>query len=180
MIFVGIDYSINSPGVTIINEAGDTEYYFRFDEPKRKILELPASFTRSDKCIKTDQMDRYIDNADWVLKCIAGRDATVVIEGYALGASGGGRVFDLAENCGILKYKLREAGIKYITPTPGQIKKYYTGRGNAKKEFMVYSYIEKTGLDLHKIFGRETASSPLSDIADSHAMALYCKEHYEG
>lgn len=175
MIYVGCDYSITSPAVTII-DGSSVEHYFRFDLPKRKILSFPDSFKFKPIVDKDDAMRRYNENSDWVLECIGGREATVVIEGYAMGVSGTGRVFDLAENCGILKFKLNQAGIKYYTPTPGQIKKFYTGNGAAKKELMVYTFEKKTSNDLYDIFKWESVKSPMSDIADSHAMALYCKE----
>jgi len=175
MIYCGLDMSITSPGLTIID--GDSiEYYFRYDIPKRKKVDIPSSFHPYPTCDSKDDMYRYIDNANWIMKCINGREAAVVIEGYALGATG--RVFNIAENCAVTKYVLHQAGIPIHIYGPGTIKKFATGNGVAKKGLMIHHFEKETSMDLYKIFNKESASSPLSDIADSYFMAQFCKKLY--
>lgn len=176
MIFVGIDYSMTSPAVTII-DGDNIEYHFRYNYPKRKKVDLPKCFFPEPTCDSVDDVYRYTNNAEWVMKCIGDRECVVVIEGYSYGSAG--QVFNLAENCGILKYILRKNGIKFSTPSPGTIKKFFTGKGNATKEFMTYTFCEKSGHDLYKIFNRESLGGPMADIADSYAMAMYCKQEFE-
>ncbi len=176
MIYVGIDYSMNSPAVTII-DGENIEYHFRFDYPKRKKVCLPKCFFPEPTCDSKNDMHKYKNNVDWVMKCIGDRECVVVIEGYSYGSAG--QVFNLAENCGILKYVLSQKNIQFSTPSPGTIKKFFTGKGNATKEFMTYTFGIKTGYDLYEIFNRESLGGPMADIADSYAMALYCKQEYD-
>ena len=58
----------------------------------------------------------------------------VALEDYAFAAKG--RVFHIAENTGILKYKLFQQGIPLETISPSAVKKNATGKGNADKEMM--------------------------------------------
>ena len=46
----------------------------------------------------------------------------VYIEGYSYGSKGQG-LFQIAENCGILKYRLQEENIPYETIVPSVVKK---------------------------------------------------------
>jgi hypothetical protein len=173
MIYVGLDMSINSPGLTIID--GDSiEYHFRYDMPKRKKVVLPDNFFAYPICDSKDDMTRYVDNADWIMDKIAGREAVVCIEGYAMAAQG--RVFNIAENCAVTKYELYKAGIQTLIQSPGSIKKFATGNGAAKKGLMLYHFQRDTGIDLYAIFGRDTAVSPLTDIADSYFMAKFAQK----
>lgn len=58
----------------------------------------------------------------------------VVYEGYAMGiAAGQGRSFDLGELGGILKKAIWERGIDILLVPPSSLKKFATGKGNAKK-----------------------------------------------
>lgn len=174
MIYVGLDMSINSPGLTIID--GETiEHHFRFDFPKRKKITLPENFFPKETCDKSQEdMVRYIDNAEWIISCINGREAVVVIEGYAFGATGS-RIFNIAENCAVTKYRLFQEKIPVFIYTPGTIKKFATKNGAAKKGLMVDRYEKETGNDLYEIFQKNNPDSPLSDIADSYFMAKYAQ-----
>jgi polyhydroxyalkanoate synthesis repressor PhaR len=76
----------------------------------------------------TDQQ-RYENIASWVLNILAPHDKDsvyILIEDYAFAAQG--RVFNLAENCGLLKYLLYKNGYKFSTIAPSVIKKYANRR----------------------------------------------------
>ena len=66
-----------------------------------------------------------------------------MIEDYSFGSKG--RVFNLAENCGLLKYMLFKKGYRFFTVPPTVVKKFATGKGNANKEAMVKAAQEKYG-----------------------------------
>ena len=83
-------------------------------------------------------------------------------------ASKGQGLFQIAENCGILKYRLLQKGYTYNTVVPSVVKKGATGKGNADKDMMYEAFVKETKLDLKKIFDTEKVSNPLSDIADSY------------
>jgi Holliday junction resolvasome RuvABC endonuclease subunit len=97
---------------------------------------------------------------------------TILIEDYSFGSKG--RVFNLAENCGILKYMLYKAGYRFFTVPPTVVKKYATGKGNATKEKMYDAFVVETGIDLHNIISRTTKlGSPTTDIVDAWYIARY-------
>ena len=105
------------------------------------------------------------------------RVSRVVIEDYAFAAKG--RVFNIGENCGILKMLLYNAGIEYSVIAPSVIKKYATGKGNANKNKMFDSFLNETGINLFSTFGlKETKNlpSPIDDLIDSYYLARYLAE----
>ena len=102
-------------------------------------------------------------------------DVVVLIEDYSFGSKG--KVFNLAENCGILKYMLYKQGYKFFTVPPTVVKKYATGKGNATKEKMYDAFVAETGVDLHKIISPTTKlGSPTTDVVDAWYIARYMQE----
>jgi hypothetical protein len=98
------------------------------------------------------------------------------IEDYSFGSKG--RVFHIAENCGLLKHKIWEFGFKQHVVAPTVIKKFATGKGNADKEKMVEAFIAETKLDLQKLlFPNKKLGSPVTDIVDSYYIAKYGYEY---
>ena len=91
----------------------------------------------------------------------------IFIEGYSYGSKGQG-LFQIAENCGILKYRLLENSLPYSTVVPSVVKKGATGKGNADKDKMYEAFVKETKIDLKKIFDTEKVGNPISDIADSY------------
>ena len=75
--------------------------------------------------------------------------SAVILEDYAYAATG--RVFNIGENTGILKYRLLHKDIPFYEVTPTVIKKYDTGKGNAKKEMMLSNFITTTGVNIHDV-----------------------------
>jgi len=113
----------------------------------------------------THNTERYSKLADWVCDELMWQKRPVVcIEDYAFSARG--RVFHIGENTGILKYKLNKCGLRFESVTPQIVKKYATGKGNAKKVDMYEAFIEDTGIELAKV-------KQWSDIADSYWIAKW-------
>jgi len=99
-------------------------------------------------------------------------EVIVLIEDYSFGSKG--KVFNLAENCGILKYMLYKAEYKFFTVPPTVVKKYATGKGNATKEKMYEAFLNETFIDLHNIISPTTKlGSPTTDIVDAWYIARY-------
>ena len=95
-----------------------------------------------------------------------------MIEDYSFGSKG--KVFNLAENCGILKYLLFKNGYKFFTVPPTVVKKFATGKGNATKEKMYEFFVKDTMIDLHNIISPTTKlGSPTTDIVDAWYIARY-------
>ena len=179
MRFLGIDYSMSCPAVTVIDEEGNSKSYFLTGVRKHEGVGartgthgrthawegVPHS---SYNC----QEQRYDNIANWVLS-IAQEGDEILIEDYAMGSKG--RVFATAENCGLLKYKLWVAGFRFNTIPPSVLKKFVTGKGNSDKCKMHEAFGAETGIDLMKAMDKESkdCGSPVSDIVDSYYLARY-------
>ena len=98
----------------------------------------------------------------------------MLLEDYAYAATG--RVFNIGENTGILKYRLARSDINIYTVTPNEVKKFATGKGNANKELMLSNFITQTGVDVREIMDY-AGENPISDIVDSYYI---CKYYHEG
>ena len=86
-----------------------------------------------------------------------------------------GKTFNIAENTGILKYKIHNLGIPLEVVPPTTIKKFATGKGNADKEKMHKSFVNEVGLDLKQQItpDKSSVSNPVSDIVDSYYICKY-------
>jgi len=121
-------------------------------------------------------IDRYAYISSWAVDIIDTYEADkIMLEDYAYAATG--RVFNIGENTGILKYRLRnKANIVLVTPT--EVKKFATGKGNAKKSNMLEAFINKTYVDPREILDYH-GENPISDIVDSYFICNY-KEAIDG
>lgn len=173
-MIAGIDYSINSPSVCIykhgqFNPSSCNFSFFALDKWRSRWSEFS-----NVNCYKMPkdltQVAKFSFLADWVIEQIRwydGRVEQVYIEDYSYGSVG--RVFNIAENVGILKYKLKEENFPCISVPPTVIKKYATGKGNSKKEDMLVSWNnEPESFQLVQELG-----NPGSDIVDSYFICKY-------
>ena len=167
---VGIDYSLTSPAVCINNEG---EYMFYYLTSKKKYIGQMAKNIIGYEHIEYDTpIKRFSQISDWAIKTFNRlsydlKNLKVFIEGYSFGSKGQA-IFQIAENCGILKYRLEQLKIQYDTVVPSVVKKGATGKGNADKDMMYESFVKETKIDLKKIFDTEKVGNPISDIADSY------------
>ena len=116
----------------------------------------------------TDPIQRFKNISDFALDIISPLlNPQIFIEGYSFGSKGQG-LFQIAENCGILKYRLQEQNLSYETVVPSVVKKGATGKGNADKDMMYNAFVSETNIDLKSIFETEKVGNPISDIADSY------------
>ena len=95
------------------------------------------------------------------------------MEDYAFAATG--RVFHIAENTGVLKYKIYNSGVPLEVVPPTTVKKFATGKGNSDKDQMHQAFMIETGMDLKwKITPDKTnVGNPVSDIIDSYYICKY-------
>ncbi len=192
---IGIDYSLSSPGICV----NTSEEEFRYEDCKFYYLtntkkyegtfkEKMAFGTSAVEYIGTphrpynSEPERYNNIANWAIDIIKlYGDAktginrikpTIQIEDYSFGSTG--RVFHIAENLGLLKYKLKiECGWDYTLLAPSVIKKFATDKGNANKEIMLSAFQGDTGVNLAELF-ESSAKSPISDVVDAY---FICKYH---
>ena len=179
---VGIDYSLNSPAICI---AGDN---FDFDKCSFHFLTRKKKYVgKFDKNIFgyeykdfNTPIERFTNISIWALDVIhknKSNTAKVFIEGYSFGSKGQA-VFQIAENCGILKYRLQMSpSILYDTIVPSVVKKYASGKGNADKQLMYDSFTKHTGVDLMKMFDMNKLNNPVTDIIDSYYIAKVGNEN---
>lgn len=192
---IGIDYSLSSPGVCV----NTSEEEFRYEDCKFYYLtntkkyqgtfkEKMAFGTSAVEYIgwshKTysSEPERYNNIANWVIDIIKSQPQLMIgklwekhpiiqIEDYSFGSTG--RVFHIAENLGLLKYKLKiECGWDYTLLAPSVIKKFATDKGNANKELMLGAFQEDTGVNLEVLLD-SSVKSPITDIADAYFICKY-------
>ena len=175
---IGIDYSLTCPCICVSNSKNFSDNYFYFLNDKKKyqgqILENILGDPHDEYL--TDQ-HRYENNASWVMNIITQlpkENLHILIEDYAFGAKG--KVFNLAENCGLLKYLLYKGDYGFHTVAPSVIKKYATGKGNANKELMYAAFCDLMDIDLMEEYDMSRLDSPITDIVDSYYLAAWMRD----
>ena len=190
---IGIDYSLSSPGVCVNTSEEefkyeDCKFYYLTNTKKYQgtFKENIAFGTSAVEYIGTphkpysSEPERYNNIANWVINIIKAqyppnhvskKHPIIQIEDYSYGSTG--RVFHIAENLGLLKYKLKmECGWDYTLLAPSVIKKFATDKGNANKELMLGAFQEDTGVNLELLLD-SSVKSPITDIADAYFICKY-------
>ena len=192
---IGIDYSLSSPGVCVNISEGefryeDCKFYYLTNTKKYNgtFKEKMAFGTSAVEYIGTQhkpyssEPERYNNIANWAIDIIKSQPQLMIgklwekhpiiqIEDYSFGSTG--RVFHIAENLGLLKYKLKiECGWDYTLLAPSVIKKFATDKGNANKELMLGAFQEDTGVNLEVLLD-SSVKSPITDIADAYFICKY-------
>lgn len=182
MIIAGIDYSLTSPAICI-HEGKEWSYdnctfYYLVNNEKLLEVEDKKYVPTLYPSFKQD-VDRFHLLSEWTMgNILTGRVSAVALEGYAFGAVG--RVFQIAENGGLLKFKLWEAAIPVTNFPPTMIKKFAADKGNANKEMMIDAFENETGVDIREKCGIINKQwNPISDIVDSYYIAKYGFHHIE-
>ena len=179
---VGIDYSLNSPAICIADDNFDfNKCSFHFLTSKKKhIGKFGKNIFGYEIKEYNTPIERFSNISTWALDIIhkhKSNTAKVFIEGYSFGSKGQA-VFQIAENCGILKYRLQMSpSILYDTIVPSVVKKYASGKGNADKQLMYDSFTKHTGVDLMKMFDMGKLNNPVTDIIDSYYIAKVGNEN---
>ena len=167
---IGIDYSLTSPAVCV-NHNGELFFYYLTNKKKYlgKMADNIMGFEHKEY---NTPIERFTQISTWAINQFNRLDYNlkeikIFIEGYSYGSKGQG-LFQIAENCGILKYRLEQQKLPYETVVPSVVKKGATGKGNADKDMMYEAFLKETNIDLKKIFDTEKVGNPVSDIVDSY------------
>jgi len=181
MIYVGIDYSMTSPAACFFDDRIEE---FKFDDCTLYYLTASKKYEMNFKNVSgtyfefQDNIQRYDLISSFFLDCIYSKvvnednEVKVFIEDYSMGSKG--RVFNIAENTGILKYRLWQLGIFYETVPPTVIKKFATGKGNSNKERMQEVFESENSIRLkHELNMTEKQWNPSSDLIDAYYICKY-------
>lgn len=178
MFWAGIDFSMSSPAITVGYKQDFSTCKTFFYTPKAKYEGVFGSNIYGMMASPYEhQMERFDNLAIWTLTILQRFKVTeVCLEDYSYGSKG--NVFNIGENTGIMKHLLWKNNIKYYTAAPTQIKKSFSGKGNANKEDMHEAFETETGLSVAKLLNAKAKDSPVSDIVDSYAVFKYGMEHH--
>ncbi len=83
----------------------------------------------------------------------------IVLEGYAYAKGQGAH--QIGELGGVLRLTLHELDIRYTEVAPAKLKKFITGKGNAKKEIVMVELYKRFAVDV-----------PTTDEADASVLAI--------
>lgn len=173
MKIIGIDLSLTSPACCLFHgdEFNFEQCKFYFFTTNKKIHGDKHPVYGMLAPDYTNDQERYHNIAKWVIDITNWYDPDhIFIEDYAFASTG--RVFNIAENCGILKYILWTKGKTFSTIPPTVVKKVATGKGNSNKVAMELSFLEQTGFCFRKHLQlSESATNPISDLIDSYYVA---------
>ena len=179
MIIAGIDYSMTSPSICVY--ASKKKDSFSFSKCKIYFLTDTKKYSGTFKNIVGKSFDQYDEEtgrfksiSDWALDVLSYVEQ-VGLEGYSYNSTA--KVFHIAENTGILKYKLFNSGTPLEIYSPSSIKKFATEKGNADKDLMYECFVKDTKVDLNKLLDckQKKIGNPISDIVDSY---FVCKKLY--
>lgn len=177
---IGIDYSLSSPCICIHDGAAFSieNCTFHFLTSTKKHEGVWRQNVRITGTLHPDhktEEERYAAITCWALSLLL-EDDVVYMEGYSMGSTG--RVFNIAENAGLLKHYLWKNKFKYSMVPPTVIKKFATGKGNANKEKLQEQFVTDTGVNIKQMLNMtEKQWNPSSDIIDSYYIAKYGVEN---
>ena len=172
MKLAGIDYGITSPAITIF-EGEKKDFSFK-QCTFHSLSDHKITNTSKFKFYLHEKWDceqqRYDNISMWAMSLVDTCDF-VAIEGYSMASKG--KVFNLAENCGVLKHVLWMLGIPMEIVPPTRVKKV-AGKGNATKDTMYDYWLKETGYNLKDKFQpTRKLGSPTTDIVDSYYICKY-------
>lgn len=170
-IVAGIDYSLCGPCICVFEGGARFSFddccFYYLTDTKKYAKSFLGNIHGEMFSEWNEDMERYQSIADWAIDIVK-TAGNVAIEGYAYSATG--KVFHIAENTGVLKYKLYQEQIPVTIVPPTEVKKLGSGKGNADKQAMHDAFLKETGIDLKKLItpDKKDVSSPVSDIVDSY------------
>lgn len=178
-VIAGIDHAMNEPAVCIRDLQRDSTFWF-FVTSQKKLQDRFLNDSIEGIAFDKDDYNSDIERFDHLTEILIGRLKdfsvdTVALEGYSMGSKSS-RLFQIGENTGILKKKLYDSfgGVTVVAPT--EVKKFATGKGNAKKEQMFSAFLGTENIDLLEEFNMKTVKKPVEDVVDSYFIVKWLEE----
>jgi len=176
MNILGIDLSLNSPGLvilsTLLKPTQLVDYYIGTTSRKRALDNKHCFYINNNK--KLDVYKRTLEKIrtirGFVLRIIRQYNIQyVAIEDYSYGSQGRS-IYQLGELHGVIKLALYNMRIPFITISPANIKFAATGSGNSKKEEVISNIISKYKISF-------SVEGKVDDLYDAYVtcMLLYHK-----
>jgi Holliday junction resolvasome RuvABC endonuclease subunit len=176
----GIDWSKRSPAICIIPPSAHiNNIIVPFDHCHFYWLTHRQGLAYDEHNMHGTYMGEgtsYASMAQWAVSALKSHNCQYTgLEDYAYNSPHVHTLVELAENGGILKWHLHEAGLAYDLFSPTSIKKFACSDGRAKKDDMMEAFVEDTEVCLNVMFGRKpeaSSKSPVSDLIDAYYIAL--------
>ena len=149
-LFVGIDPSFNSTGIIVLDENAEIVDEKNFSLAKYDEIE--------EKLLKFEENISFIPTIT--------RLGGVYIEGPAYMASGK-YILQMGAMHFILRLFLYKRDVFFKVIAPGTLKKFVTGKGNAKKDLMLLKVYKRWGVEFE-----------VDDLADAYGLARMALEEF--
>lgn len=148
--FVGIDLSLTNTGLVILNEKSEIV--------KQELISTKPSDDIEKRLLEIEEKLSFIPNIV--------RLQNVYIEGLSFGSKGQS-ILELGALHYIVRIFLYKKNINYKTISPGTLKKFVTGKGNAKKNLMLMKVFKKWGIEFND-----------DNLCDAFSLAKMALEEY--
>lgn len=169
---IGIDQSINSTSVCVIEEGNKPIYYIIVPKMTKKMMnanhdricyiiydKIDSNLNHNIRCI-SEKISQIITN-----KLANTKDIEVRMEDVALMAKGRS-IIDLSILNGYIRCVLDKLGVNYKTIPPTQWKKELLGNGAANKDVIIYNWSKLDPDAYNQLSGCKS-----DDVADSYFIA---------
>lgn len=173
---ISFDYSITSPAMTIFSTEHKTYISYGITNNKKcqsNVSKNNYQFILNQYPIWNNPQERYDRLSNIFIDALKELNvfneySLFLIEDYSFGSKG--KVFHIAENAELLKYKIwKETNIPITEVSPKTIKKLYTGNGNSNKVDMSNHFLNENGFFIHDVL-LSKIDGPANDIVDSIAL----------
>jgi len=156
-VCIGIDASLVGHAIAVIDAAGAVDWVNGWTDKEATQKRHPEhlSFYKADEASSDHcRLQRIAFLFAWTVAVIndwrESSEVTVAIEGYAFSGKGV-RASDLHELGGLIKQWLLKEAIPFRIYGPSEVKKAWTGAGNADKALMQMACYKRTDLDFTQI-----------------------------
>lgn len=170
---IGIDYSMSCPAICIhplnVEWSLDNCKIYFYTTKKKNIVSSKLVFGELQDSWEVNE-ERYYAISNWLIKKLEKPD-NIFIEGYSYASKG--LQFNVGENTGILKHYLWKNGHSYTALSPGTIKKFASGKGNANKSGMLEAFKTETNFHMEKHLLCKDGASPAADAIDAYYICKY-------